>query len=600
MTSADREDTTTLAAPPSLWRAPLLTFVLALAITASLALYLLRSIERSDAINFEHEVNRTTQAIQERVDLTLALLRGTAGLFAASDEVRREEFRAYIARLALREHYPGIQGIGFTRRVAAPALEAFVHEVRESGLPEFRVWPEHARDEYHSIVYLEPQDARNQAAMGYDMFTHPVRRAAMEAARDEAQARASGMVTLVQEIDKNKQAGVLIYVPVFRGGAMPPTVEQRRRELLGFVYSPLRVGDLLKGVRGSVGPMHIDYELYDGSEPKPNALMRNTSDQTGRQARFVAERRLDVAGRPWLLRYASRPEFELLSRLRFAGLLFGVPLASSLLLAGISWLQVRARRAALELAHAGLRNARLVDELREQDQRKNEFLAMLGHELRNPLAPIVTSVHALKKGVGTERAVRLHDIIERQARQLTHLVNDLLEASRISTGRIHIKPQTMWLDDALRSASEAMHPELQQRQQTLHVHRSGQAQPLQVDPTRLAQVLANLLHNASKFSPDGAAIELRVDEQDDSVTLQVIDPGRGIAPQALGRLFDLFVQADRPQDLQHGGLGIGLALVQRIVELHGGRVQAHSAGLGEGATFTVWLPRAAPGAGQAD
>jgi len=229
--------------------------------------------------------------------------------------------------------------------------------------------------------------------------------------------------------------------------------------------------------------------------------------------------------------------------------------------------------------------------LREQSRRKDEFLAMLGHELRNPLAPVVTAASALKRGVAPERAQRLYDVIERQSLQLTHLVNDLLDASRLTTGRIQIRPREVWAADVVRSAVEALEPELQRRGQQLELQHHGEARALQADPARLSQVLVNLLHNASKFSPDGGRIELHVNEQPQQLVVQVRDQGCGMAPELLTQVFGLFVQGPESAHRTRGGLGIGLALVQRLAQMHGGDVQAHSDGPGRGAVFTLRLPR---------
>jgi signal transduction histidine kinase len=573
------------------WRVPLLVFVLALLATGSAALYLIRLFQHNDAVAFEHEAARTHQAMQERVDLTITLLRGAAGLLEADDELQWDQFNVYIGRLQLRRFYPGVLGIGFSRTLPAaqvPALQARM----QAAVPGFHVWPPTSAERVHSVVFLQPLDERNRAALGYDMSTEPVRRAAMEQARDSGAPAASGRVQLVQEIYEDKQSGFLIYVPLYDGGGVPATLAARRSELRGFVYSPLRIGDLFRGARGN-GPREIDYAAYDGLAADPRSLLRDTAPDRGRAApRFVIDHRLHVAGREWLVRFSSRPEFDARSPLRFAPLLLFAAIGVSGLLAGISLLQVRAREAAETLAEAALRNAHLYEELAEAGRRKDEFLAMLGHELRNPLAPIVSGVAALQRGVAPERATRLHEVIARQAAQLTRLVNDLLEASRITTGRIAIQRATMQADESVQRAVEAMQPQLQQRGQTLTIERRGTPAPLHGDAARIAQVLVNLLHNASKFSADGATLTLRIDEQPEGVSFDVIDPGIGLAPHALSRVFELFVQG--AGDDGHGGLGVGLALVRRLVELHGGRVSAHSDGLGQGTHFMVWLPRDGP------
>ncbi|HEU4621379.1 MAG TPA: PAS domain S-box protein, partial [Burkholderiaceae bacterium] len=229
--------------------------------------------------------------------------------------------------------------------------------------------------------------------------------------------------------------------------------------------------------------------------------------------------------------------------------------------------------------------------LREADRRKDEFLAMLSHELRNPLAPITTSIALLRRGIDGERASRLYDIIDRQTQQLTHLVNDLLEASRLTTGRIVIRPTLLWIDDAVQSALDTLQPQLTEREQQVRIVRQGQARPIKADPTRIAQIIVNLLHNAVKFSDPGATIELCVNDEPDAVTIRVADEGCGIEPHVLPHVFNLFEQGERTVERSNGGLGIGLALVKGLVELHGGAIAAESDGPGCGAVFTVRLPR---------
>ena len=178
----------------------------------------------------------------------VALLRGTAALMASrpAGAVSQPEFRRYVTRLRIAELYPGVQGIGFARAVEASDLPAIEARMRQYH-PDFRVWPEGDRDTYTAIVYLEPQDARNRAALGYDMFSEAIRRDAMERARDRGQRATSGRVELVQEIEEDDlQPGFLIYLPIYGGARIPETVENRRERLIGWVYSPFRAGDLFR------------------------------------------------------------------------------------------------------------------------------------------------------------------------------------------------------------------------------------------------------------------------------------------------------------------------------------------------------------------
>lgn len=570
--------------------------------TALLLGWLARSISDSDRTTFEAEADRTTEALRERVDTTITLLRGTAGMFAATREVTREEFAAYIAHLRLRERYPGIQGVGWSVRVRAAQLQ-----VLQQGEPALRIWPSDPRPEYHTVVWIEPLDQRNQAALGFDMFTDATRRAAMERARDEAMASATGKVRLVQEIDSSEQqAGFLIYLPVYHGPVAPASPDARRASLRGFVYAPLRIGDLLRGVRGR--DSGIDYALYDGVQADPERLLRSTRSAQAPAPQLRTTRRLVVAGRPWLIEVSSRPTFEARSQRHLLPWLALLCLLASALLSWITYVQARSRQAAeasaLERADVAVRlriastqaNARAADlerlseRLRDLDRRKDEFLAMLAHELRNPLAPIRSALEILQRAPEGPQAQRARDIAARQLRQLVRLVDDLLDVSRISRGKIALRRQRVPVAEPLQIAVEAARPGIEARRHHLHVAAVDPDWVVDGDPTRLAQILTNLLNNAATYTPEGGRIYVESARDGDCVRLTVRDTGIGIEPQRLSQIFDLFVQLGRAGT--GGGLGIGLHLAARLAQMHGGRVEACSDGPGLGSRFVLVLPLA--------
>ena len=254
----------------------------------------------------------------------------------------------------------------------------------------------------------------------------------------------------------------------------------------------------------------------------------------------------------------------------------------------------------------------LVETLRQADRAKDEFLAMLAHELRNPLAPLVNALRLLERSASLDGADRAAlSMAIRQAAQLRRLVDDLLEVSRITRGRIALRCEPMRMDHAVRDAAESVAALVQARGQTLEVTVPAQPVDIVADPARIAQVLENLLANAVKYTPEGGRIRLELAEAQaapadaaepqpaadagaPAIRITVADDGVGIEPEKIGRIFELFTQVDATLDRAQGGLGIGLALVRRLVELHGGDVSAHSAGRNRGTTFTVRLPRTPP------
>jgi signal transduction histidine kinase/CheY-like chemotaxis protein len=232
------------------------------------------------------------------------------------------------------------------------------------------------------------------------------------------------------------------------------------------------------------------------------------------------------------------------------------------------------------------------DELRAANRQKDQFLAMLAHELRNPLAPITTAAQLLKMGTLDARAVRnASEIIARQAEHMTDLVNDLLDVSRVTRGLVTLEKEELDVNAVVAAALEQVRPLIESKRHSLTMQLSGEPVHVLGDRTRLVQVLSNILNNAAKYTPPGGQIVLRVTAMDDRVVVTVTDNGIGIEPDVLPYIFELFTQAERTPDRSQGGLGIGLALVKSLVALHGGSVDARSEAPGRGSEFEICLPR---------
>ncbi|HZY88230.1 MAG TPA: PAS domain S-box protein, partial [Gemmataceae bacterium] len=255
-----------------------------------------------------------------------------------------------------------------------------------------------------------------------------------------------------------------------------------------------------------------------------------------------------------------------------------------------------ARRAAI-----AIENAQLYHELREADRLKDEFLAMLAHELRNPLAPIRNSLYVMKQpGADGEMLAQAREMAERQVGHMARLLEDLLDVSRISCGKIELRKEAVEVAPLLVRTAEALRAQVEERCHELTIALPAGPLRVEADPTRLEQVVTNLLTNACKYTDPGGHVWLTAERDGAEAVIRVRDTGIGIAPDMLTRVFDLFVQAERRLDRSQGGVGIGLTLVRRLVELHGGTVRATSAGPGRGSEFVVRLPIAACGLRLAD
>ncbi|ODT30082.1 MAG: hypothetical protein ABS54_03585 [Hyphomicrobium sp. SCN 65-11] len=349
---------------------------------------------------FEEQANAFENLMIDVMRSYQQVLRAGVAAVNAMPAITREQWRFFIRDLAIDDFYPGTQGIGYVKRLRYEEIESFVEEQRRAGRPDYRFNPEGKRDEYTAIVYLEPENWRNTRAVGYDMFSEPRRRAAMERARDTGNAALSRRVSLMQETGEDVQAGALVYMPVYADGLVPDTVEARRRALTGYVYGVFRMQDFIprvidRNLPGTLQRLHV--QIYDGAKPTEADLMFDDRMLThsgtslpplGRVPLFTDSRPITVAGTDWTIVLGSRPVLEeMVDRSKAWMALLGGTLIS-LLIAGIVG----------SLAYAAERNAAAEQELsaevaerkraQEQAQLANRELI---HRVKNILA-IVTAI----------------------------------------------------------------------------------------------------------------------------------------------------------------------------------------------------------------
>ncbi|MGC1718607.1 MAG: PAS domain-containing protein [Isosphaeraceae bacterium] len=248
----------------------------------------------------------------------------------------------------------------------------------------------------------------------------------------------------------------------------------------------------------------------------------------------------------------------------------------------------------ISVTHDVTDHKRYEEALRDQDRRKDEFLATLAHELRNPLAPIRNGLQILRLAPDGEDALEIREMMERQLAHMVRLIDDLLDVSRISRGKFELKRELVQVQDVLDHAIETSQPLIEAGRHELIIQPPNEPVWLDGDLTRLAQVVSNLLNNSAKYTPNGGRITLWAGFEGDNAVIRVTDNGSGISAEMLTQVFEMFTQVDRTLDRAQGGLGIGLSLVRRLVEMHGGTIEADSPGLGLGSVFTVRLPVALP------
>jgi PAS domain S-box-containing protein len=300
---------------------------------------------------FESRTAQAKQTIEKRITHYIQILKGAKGLFIASDTITRRDWKEYVNTLEVELNYPGIQGIGFSAFIRPEELDSHIQKIRAEGFPDYTVRPQGERDIYTSIIYLEPFEGRNLRAFGFDMFSEPVRQKAMARAMDTNQPAMTGKVRLVQESTQDEQAGFLIYLPVYRKGVSLQTVEERRKNIIGFVYNPFRAADLMNAtLLRSYSDLHI--EVYDGNDISKETLLYS-KDTTGgyfgdsTPDHLTKIETISIGGHNWQIYFASMPDFGEISENQLPAIILIGGSLISLLISFIMWSLSNTRRSDL-------------------------------------------------------------------------------------------------------------------------------------------------------------------------------------------------------------------------------------------------------------
>ncbi len=581
--------------------AALSSFLLLLAITALTWWWARADRERDAQAAFAYEAASLESRLLSHLARTELVLTSGRSLLGASEFVSRDEWRRFVETLQIESALPGVLGLGYALVVRPEDLAAHVGAVRRDGFADYRVWPAGARDVYAPIVYLEPFPERNRRAIGFDTFSEPVRREAAMGAMASGKVTLSSRVHLVQETGVDPQPGFLMFAPAYRGNLPRSTPAERRAALLGFVYSPFRVGDFMSATMEPPNP-RIALELYDGGSVDPAALLYTPSGATfpGRP-RFTAVKSIDVGGHRWTLGFASTPGFEAAVDHRTPEfILYGGTVVSALIFA-IALSLLTARRRALALAdrrtlELRTTNERLVRQTRDLERSNAEleqFAYVASHDLREPLRTVTSFTQLLEEEHGQllqGDARRYMQYIVDGNRRMQMLIDDLLSLSRVGSRTAPHVPLAAEevVQDALQALTQAIEQARGQAPdaggETVEV---GLLPTVVGDRTQLVQLFQNLIGNALKFR-SGAPPRIRISatRDEDWCQFAVADNGIGIDRRYFDRIFVIFQRLHGRGE--YAGNGIGLAICKKIVERHGGLIWVESEP-GQGATFYFTL-----------
>src|SRR5499426_286213 len=432
---------------------PFTVLVLGCVLTAAAVTTIATRQEVATANAFRADTLAVQRVTQVQLDTVVAVTHAAAALLAASPEINFREFRAFVSGLQLRERYVGVDGIGFAPRVAAGNLRTFVRSISLDGIANLKVRPEGSRSEYFPAALLEPRDEDNSRTLGFDLGSERQQLDAMNRACD------SDLPAVTELLERNPAAGrsgreFILYLPIYRRGAPVESIEQRRRALVGYVFSRLNPNVIFSDSIAAATIHYLDIAIYDSSKDAGALLVRSGDGKGGVQS----SEKLMIGGRQWLLVASSR-QSNMAALPPEAQRTFVVGALVSLLLFALMRAQVRAWQTA----------ERHATELRAADRAKDEFLAVLSHELRTPLNVVLGWLSMLRNGsVREDRYAHALDIIDRNARTQAQLIDDLLEVSRILMGKMRLDKHPLSVVPAITAVVESLRPVAEAKDVALH------------------------------------------------------------------------------------------------------------------------------------
>ena len=565
---------------------PILVIGIVGTIVATLFVY--RVGRDEDKMRLEYEADQAIKRVQYQMERYESVLIQTRAFFLSSTEISKKEFKNYFIKTNLLQRYPGLQGLGLALKVTPNEVKDQIL-INKKNFSNFKIWPKGSREFYFPIVYLEPEDPSNLKAIGFDMFSEPVREEAMKRAWETGQPSISSKIILVQE-DENEQAlGFNYYLPYYKDQE-DQTIDpiQKESSLIGFIYSPFKYNHLFTSIFADMN-LSLNIEIYEGDRAAKDSLIFELQDPQStytNNQEYQIIKRIIVGGRNFtLVFYPSKySENQFPFYAPFFVSIIGFLL--TLLIYRIFWITKNQaeRSKASEFA--------LQEALRSRD----EFLSIASHELKTPLTSLKLQAQLIQrslkkddpKAFSKETMQILADQTDRQTHRLIRLVDDMLDISRIRTGRLTIEKEKLDLNFLVRQVVNNMQDQFKQIPNGAPNVTYCENAVGYWDEVRLEQVIINLLTNAIKYGKS-QPIDVTISSNENSVILTVRDFGIGIDPKCTEKIFDRFDRGGMSAN-EISGLGLGLFITKQIVLAHQGEIKVESK-LGEGSLFTVELPR---------
>lgn len=627
--TGSRKSTTTSKNPIWISLAILLVGLLA---TFWVSNYVRQDQESRSQKEFVLVCNEVKSKIITRINLQAQFLHSCSSLFESSQSVTRDEWKQFNKFSSDNVKFIGVQGFGFSTIIKKEQLKEHISNIRKEGFPQYKVFPEGARESYTSIIYLEPFDDRNARAFGFDMFSEPTRRQAMEFARDHNRPTLSGKVILRLETNKDMQAGTLMFVPVYKNAPIN-TIANRRAAIIGWVFGAFRMDDLMKSILGSSylnDKTNIRLQIYDNDTIAPKALLFDSQknnlkedDETKTKTRILPVLFND---KKWILVFSKPSDNAFFFSTKTLTIAIG-GMIISLLLAALSYsllmtknrARIIAARLSSDLLNKNHEYEQMNESLKknykklisskeklnkinnelqkakikaeESDKLKSAFLANMSHEIRTPMNGIMGFTELLKaENISSEEHKNYLEIIEKSGIRLLSIINDIVDISKIEAGQMKVSHSTTNVDHQMQYIYTFFKPEAQEKGIQLILKKSSVDDQtiISTDCEKLYAILINLVKNAIKYTVKGT-IEFGYEVKGDYIEFFVKDTGIGISKNRQKAIFERFIQADFNDKMARQGAGLGLSIAKAYVELLGGKIWVESEP-DKGSTFYFTLP----------
>lgn len=563
-----------------------------------------RSLQNQKKEVFEIEILNIQKNINNRLAQYENILIQARAFFLNSDTVTKVEFAKYVEDAQLLKNYPGFFRLGYTEVFDPHHLSANIAKIRKLGFKNYEIWPDTPRDAYHGIVFLEPLNSLSATAIGYDMFTSPLRREAMERARDSGQAILTKKVMLVQQIknERGHHTGIILYCPIYQPNKKVETIIERRQNLKGFIFSVFIPEDLFASIFANTN-LQVNFEIYDAAVMNAQSLLYDHD----KKPHFLKKNHnpdledisiLKINGQEYHLYANSAPGFEYVRSFSYLWILLGGGILTILL----TWIVVVSKRQeeeSLSRVHElqEVQQDLLTSQnaLREAIDTRDEFISIASHELKNPMTSLKLQAQLLQRQL--RKAQDLNEYRERiekalvrvddQISSLNRLVEDMLDISRLRTGKLKIITSEFNMADVILGSVDAL-SELVRAEgyPPIVVEITGNLIGVW-DKVRIEQLVNNLLTNAIRYG-NKKTITIKGWELGHTIRVSVQDQGIGISKIDQERIFDRFERATSTNE--DSGLGVGLFISLHIIEAHHGKIWVESE-VGKGAVFTFELPK---------